>query len=226
MRFNCKMEKTKKIIASFIALAMVITVVKAQKQIKEGVVVYSASYDIPADQLQNYSTLPTEITIYFRGDSTAAMVNQNGAIIKGVSVLKNNYHSMIVDIPANGKRIVVVMTPAEVEQEKATNPQFSGKSGTEKQKINGYNCTKTTITDTKTGAFYDIWVTNDIDMVPNSLSNLVSTFGGVPIKFVTFNRGIKINAELIDISETPVPPGFFSATKDYQPMSFEQLKAM
>jgi len=220
------MKKTIQIIALSLIFVLKITASKAQKQIKEGVVVYSASYDIPADQLQNYRTLPTEITIYFRGDSTAAIVNQGGTIIKGVSVLKNNYHSMIIDIPEALRKIVVVLTPAEVEQENAGNPQFTGKTGTEKEKINGYNCTKTTITDTKTGTTYDIWLTNDINIVPNSVSKLVSSFGGVPIKFVTFNRGVKISAEVIDISETTVPKGFFSASKDYQPMSFDQLKAM
>jgi hypothetical protein len=200
--------------------------VKAQHVVNEGHAVYSASYDIPADQLQNYGSLPSQIVIYFRGDSTAAIVNQGNAIIKGVSVFKTNYHSMIIDVPAAAKKIFVVMTPAEVAEDNAANPQFTAKSCTDKDIINGFKCTKTTITDSKTSQNYDIWLTNDVDIVPNSVSRPVSSFGGVPVKFVTFNHGIKINAELLVIEEDAVPKGFFSASKEYQPMSYEELKKL
>jgi len=213
-----------KISLIFLLFVFAVFDVKAQKQIKEGIATYSASYDIPADQLQNYGALPSVIVIFFRDDSTAAIVNQGGAIIKGVSVLKTNYHSMIIDIPNISKKILVVLTPAEVAQENAEVPLFTAKASMEKDVINGYKCTKTVITDTKTGKEYDIWLTNDIDIAPNSVSRQVSNFGGVPVKFVTFNHGIKINAELLQIEEDTVAPGFFSATKDYLSMSYSELK--
>jgi hypothetical protein len=53
----------------------------------------------------------------------------------------------------------------------------------------------------------------------------VSEFGGVPVKFVTFNQGIKVNAEIKEVKAEIVPAGFFSATKDYEPMSYSELKA-
>ena len=140
-----------KISLIFLLFVFAVFDVKAQKQIKEGIATYSASYDIPADQLQNYGALPSVIVIFFRDDSTAAIVNQGGAIIKGVSVLKTNYHSMIIDIPNISKKILVVLTPAEVAQENAEVPLFTAKASMEKDVINGYKCTKTVITDTKTG---------------------------------------------------------------------------
>jgi len=202
------------------------TMVDAQKKISEGAVTYTVSYELSATQLLYADQYPKEITCYFRGDSSAATTNQGAIIVKGVSVFKANYHSLIIDIPSLSKKILVVMTPEEVEQEKAANPQFTSTKGTEKEVIDGYNCTKATVTDAKNGGSYEIWVTNDIDMPPNSVSKLVSDFGGVPIRFITFNRGIRINAEIKEIKEVTVPPGFFSAAKDYQPMSFTDLKAM
>lgn len=195
----------------------------AQKKILEGSVKYKVIYDLPADQSAN---LPSEITCYFRGDSCAAISNQGSAIVKGVSVFKTNYHSLLIDIPAALKKILVVMTAGEVEQEKAEVPVLKGKKGTDKQVIAGYHCFKIIASDEKSGVIYDVWVTNDLDMPPNSVSKPVSGFGGVPIKFVTFNRGIKINAEVSEIQETAVPPGFFTATKDYEIMSFTELKAL
>jgi hypothetical protein len=201
-------------------------VVNAQRKIKEGLVIYNVSYEPAAGQQQDTDSLPKEITCYFRGDSSAAIINQGTAVIKGVSVIKNNYHSMLIDMPASSQKIVVLLTPAEVEEEKAANPQITGVKGKEKQSINGYNCFKETITDPRSGKTYEIWLTKDIYIAPNSVSKLVSVFGGVPIKFVTFNRGIKINAELKEIKETTVPAGFFTATKDYETMSFSDLQKM
>jgi len=207
-------------------LAVALTNVFSQTRINEGKVTYTVSYVLPADKQQYANLLPKEVTCYFRGDSTAAIVNQGAATIKGVSVFKNGYHCLIVDIPANSKKIVVVMTAEEVEQEKAGIPQLTFKKGTEKQTINGFNCTKATATDVKTGTGYDIWLTNDIAIPPSSVSRPVSAFGGVPVRFVTFNNNVTINAELKEVKEEPVPAGFFTASKDYESMSYSELKSM
>jgi hypothetical protein len=198
----------------------------AQKKINEGTVTYTVSFELPADKQQFASMLPKEITSYFRGDSTASTVQQGPATIKTIQDYKTNYQTLLIDVPAASKKIAVVLKPDEIEQMDATDPKLTPTTGTEKQTIDGYKCTKVTATDSKTGAKYDVWVTKDIDMVPNSLTRLVSTFGGVPIKFVTFNQGIKVNAEIKEIKETPVPQGYFTATKDYQSMTMDELKAM
>jgi Domain of unknown function (DUF4412) len=198
----------------------------AQKKINEGTVTYTVSFELPADKQQFAAMLPKEITSYFRGDSTASTVQQGPATIKTIQDYKTNYQTLLIDVPAASKKIAVVLKPDEIEQMDATDPKLTPAAGTEKQTIDGYNCTKITATDSKSGAKYDVWVTKDIDMVPNSLTRLVSTFGGVPIKFVTFNQGIKVNAEIKEIKETPVPKGYFTATKDYQSMTMDELKAM
>jgi hypothetical protein len=197
----------------------------AQKKINEGSITYAVSYELPPDKQQYADMLPKKIVCYFRGDSTAAIVDQGAATVKGVSVFKTDYHCLIIDAPASGKKIVVVLTPGEVAQEQAAIPQFTGKKSGGTQLMDGYNCFKVTLTDPKTNAVYDIWLTNDIDMPPTSVSRAVSMFGGVPVKFVTFNNGVKINADIKELKEQAVPPGFFTASKDYEPMSYTDLKA-
>jgi hypothetical protein len=198
----------------------------AQKKITEGSVTYTVNFELPADKQQYASMLPKEITAYFRGDSTAATVQQGQATIKSIQDYKTNFQNILIDVPAAQKKISVVLKPADIEQMEATDPKLTPTPGTEKQTIDGYNCTKVTATDAKTGTKYDVWITKDIDLTPNSVSKLVSTFGGVPVKFVTFNQGIKVNAEIKEIKETQVPKGFFSPTKDYESMSMDDLKAM
>jgi hypothetical protein len=219
------MKMTKKI-AAICLLISTAGAVHAQKKIAEGTVIYTVDYELPADKQQFASMLPKEVTCYFRGDSTASVMNQGPATIKGVSDYKANYQGLLIDVPAASKKISVVLTPSEIEEMESTIPKLNGVKGSEKQTIAGYNCTKVVATDAKTNTTYDIWVTNDIDIIPNSLTHSVSTFGGVPVKFVAFSQGIKINAVLKEVKETTVPKGFFTATKDYESMSYEDLKAM
>ena len=210
--------------ALILPLFIIAVHVHTQKVINEGKITYSTSYDIPASQWKNDGSLPTEIVIYFRGDSTAAIVKQGIATIKGVSVLKTNYHSMIIDVPDFNKKLFVLLTSEEVQKEKSFIPQFTAQNDTSTQIINGYHCFKINLTDNATGYNYELWVTKDISIVPNSVSRPVSLFGGVPIRFVTFNQGIKIYTELKLIEEISVPKGFFSASKEYSSISYEELK--
>ena len=211
-------------IFAVIFLTMFAVKLNAQKIIKEGKITYSTSYDIPANQWKNDGSLPTEIVIYFKGDSTAAIVKQGLATIKGVSVLKSNYHSMIIDVPNLQKKIFVLLSTEEVQKEKSSIPQFTAINDTSKQIINGYHCNKIDLTDKATGFIYDLWVTQDISIIPNTVNRPVSLFGGVPIKFVTFNQGLRIYTELKLIEEIKVPDGFFSATKDYTTITYDELK--
>ncbi len=210
--------------ALILPLLIIAVHVHTKKVINEGKITYSTSYDIPASQWKNDGSLPTEIVIYFRGDSTAAIVKQGIATIKGVSVLKTNYHSMIIDVPDFNKKLFVLLTSEEVQKEKSFIPQFTAQNDTSTQIINGYHCFKINLTDNATGYNYELWVTKDISIVPNSVSRPVSLFGGVPIRFVTFNQGIKIYTELKLIEEISVPKGFFSASKEYSSISYEELK--
>jgi len=220
------MTAIKRVTIFFLWILSAASIAKAQKKITEGTITYSMAYDLPADKQVIAATLPTEVTFYFRGDSSAAIFNQGVATVKGVSDFKANFHSLLIDIPSSLQKIAVVLTPAEIEQEKAAIPQLTGVKGTEKQVIDGYNCTKEIVTDPKTGATYETWITNDIDLPPNSVSKPVSIFGGVPVKFITFNSGLTIKAEIKEIKEVAVPVGFFTPTKDYQPMTYTELKAM
>jgi hypothetical protein len=209
-----------------IILASGFSKAQAQKKVNEGTITYTVSFELPADKQQYAASLPKEITSYFRGDSTASIINQGPATIKGVQDFKANYQSLLIDVPSMSKKISVVLSPAEIEQAQAANPKLTGVPTTEKQTIAGYKCTKVNAVDAKSGDKYEVWITKDIDITPNSVSHLVSMFGGVPVKFVTFNQGIKLNAEIKEIKEISVPKGFFTASKDYTPMSMDQLKSM
>jgi hypothetical protein len=221
-----KYKMINKITILFIFFAATMTIAVAQRKINEGMITYALTYDLSADQQQHSEKLPTEIICYFRSDSTAAIAIQDGTLVKGVSVFKTDYHSLIIDIPALSKKLLVVMTPEEVEQEKAGLPKFTFAAGSGKAFINGFNCSKGTLTDSKTGSSYEIWFTNDIEIPVTSVSRVAAGLHGVPIRFVTFNNGYKINAVVKDVKEQHVPMGFFTATKDYVAISYGELKSM
>lgn len=75
------MEITKQL-KTFIVLLFIMVAgsASAQKKIVEGSVTYYLTYELNAQQLLDASTLPRQVTYYFRGDSSAAITNQ-GALL-------------------------------------------------------------------------------------------------------------------------------------------------
>lgn len=217
------MNLTIKVFTLSIVLTGTVLASKAQKKITEGAVIYTVSYDLPADKQQYAAMMPKEIKCYFRDDSTATLIDQGPAKIKSILNAKAQFQSLLIDVPQFDKKFAVVLTPADQEELKAKEPEFSGTPGTETQTIAGYKCTKIDVKDNKSGLDYALWVTKDIELVPNTMTKLVAKLGGVPVKFVTFNNGVKINAQLKEVKEETVPAGFFSVTKDYQSMSMNDL---
>ncbi|MGV8880170.1 MAG: DUF4412 domain-containing protein [Sphingobacteriaceae bacterium] len=206
-----------------LALAAIAFGTKAQKKITEGSAVYTVSYELPADKQQYAAIMPKEIKCYFRGDSSATLINQGSAKIKSILNFKAKFQSLMIDVPQVDKKIVVVLTPADQKKLSDKEPDFSGAPTTDTETIAGYKCTKVNVKDSKSGTSYEMWVTKDLDFTANAMTKLLSKIGGVPVKFVTYNNGVKINAQLKEVKEEVVPPGFFTVTKDYEPISMDLL---
>lgn len=220
MKYNLK----KKVWCITLLLASLSTY--AQKKITEGIVTYTVSYDLPEDKKQFEAMMPKEIQCYFRGDSSATIIDQGEAKIKSILNHKADFRSLLIDVPSFNQKIAVQFTPDDLKKLKETEPDFKGTAADEKQKIAGYDCFKVDVKEAKSGTSYEMWVTKDLEITPNVMTHFVNNLGGVPVKFVTFNNGVKINAELRDIKEEKIPAGFFTASKDYKPMSLSELTAL
>jgi hypothetical protein len=188
----------------------------AQKAYTEGVANYTVSVPIGS----------VDTKMYFTGDSSAAVSDNGQYTLKIVADNKGSFMSILVDVPMISMKKVAVLSPSELAQANNEIPKLTFTSTTETKQINGFNCKKVNAKDTKSGSNIELWVTNDIKMPLNSISQPFANAGGVPVKFVTMQQGQMVNAELKSISAEKVAPGTFAVPSGYDKISFADLKAL
>lgn len=202
-------------VAMGLFLSATALIASAQKTYKEGVITYNVSTgqgDI-------------ETKTYFNRDSSASVFAAGPAEIKTLSTNKGDYVAVLVSVPSMQIKKAGVGTPAEIEDYKKQNPNFTFTPTTETKQIAGYNCKKVTAKDAK-GASYDIWITTDIVVPENMMTQYLSKAGGFPIQFVTVQQGQAVNITFKSIVEQKAPAGTFVIPKDYDKISLTELRQL
>lgn len=96
----------KKIILN-IALLLIGTCVFAQgNKITEGTITYTVEWKLPEQMQAMASSFPTEIKVYFKGDSSS--LKTESAMYSSTNILNFNkeYERLLLNIPMMGKKIL------------------------------------------------------------------------------------------------------------------------
>ena len=215
----------KKILTLAIVLAALVNV-NAQQKITEGIVVYTLNWNVPEQAQAMAASLPTEIQVYFKGDSSSMKMESQFFSMQSILNTKKEYERLLLDIPMMSKKYSVVFTPADQEIEADKYPQMSLKPSTESKILNGYKAFKFEVSEGKTNTKFDVWFTKDIEVVANPLSRFYEPSYGFPVEFISFQNGFSVKASVKEIQKTSVPAGVFSASKDYEDFTYGQLEQM
>jgi len=167
-----------------------------------------------------------ESKIYFNSDSAVSVTQQGPAMIKVLTNNKNTYVAILVDVPVASIKKAAVLTPDEIEQGMAAAPKFTFTPSTETKVINGYNCKKVDVKDTKSGSSYVAWVTKDVTMPPNMLTKYFADAGGTPVQFTTIQQGQALDVTLKSVTDEKAPAGSFGIPAGFDKISLDDLKAM
>ncbi|HWZ34847.1 MAG TPA: hypothetical protein VNW51_01750 [Mucilaginibacter sp.] len=167
-----------------------------------------------------------ESKIYFSADSAVSVTQQGPALIKILSNSKNTYVAILVDVPVASIKKAAVLTPDEIEQGIAAGPKFTFTPSAETKVINGYNCKKVDVKDTKSGSSYVAWITKDVTMPPNMLTRYFAEAGGTPVQFTTIQQGQALDVTLKLVTEDKAPAGSFGIPAGFDKISLDDLKAM
>ena len=196
------------------------------KKITEGTLIYAVKWELP-EQLQAMSSnFPTELKVYFKGDSSSLKTESQMYSSTSIMNASKEYERLLLDIPMMGKKFSVVFSPADQEKMQANTPDLILKASTETKSIAGFNATKYDVNEKKTSQGSVAWFTKDVEVTPNSLTRFYNKSYGFPVEFTSFMNGISIKAILKDIKAAAVPAGSFSASKEYEEITFEQLMQM
>ena len=204
-------------------LLLAITQVKAQQKITEGIIVYTLTWE----KSQSIAgSLPAEIQVYFKGDSSSLKVESQFFTAQSILNTKKEYERMLFDIPMMRKKYSVIFTPADQEIEADRYPQMNLKPSKESKVLNGFKASKFEVYESKTNTTFDVWFTKDIEVVANPLSRFYEASYGFPVEFTSFLNEMWVKASVKEIKQTSVPVGVFSAGKDYEESTYNQLEQM
>lgn len=215
----------KKILTLAIVLVSLVNA-NAQQKISEGVVVYTLSWNVPEQAQAMAASLPTEIQVYFKGDSSSMKIESQFFSMQSILNTKKEYERLLLDIPMISKKYSVVFTPADQEVEADKYPQMSLKPSTESKVLNGFKASKFEVYEGKTNTKFNVWFTKEVDITANPLSRFYEPSYGFPLEFTSFQNGMSVRASVKEIQKTSVPAGVFSASKDYEEFSYAELEQM
>jgi len=216
----------KKTFLSLIAVLFTLAVF-AQNKINEGTLTYSVQWTLPPNAPpQMASMLPTEMKVVFKGDSSATLATSQMSSSSTILNPKTEYARLLLDIPMMSKKFSIIFTPADQEEMKAQFPEYELTAGTENKTMVGYKAQKYVVKDKKSGNTFDAWFTKDVDIIQNSLSNFFDQSYGFPLEFNTVQNGMGIKAIVKNVKAEKVPEGSFSASSEYEEITFDQLKGM
>lgn len=208
------------------SFALMVTLGFAQKKIAEGSITYQVQYDLPANMQQMKAMFPNEITVYFKGDSSSSQNKTAMASTTFILNPKTEFQRLLLDIPMMSKKYSVRFTPDDMETMKENFPELTFTEGTETKTLASYTGKKYTVTEKKSGKTHEAFFTKDIEIPANSFTQYFDKSYGFPLEFTTYQQGMTIKAMVKDIKEGKVPAGSFSASNDYEEITYAQLQGM
>lgn len=198
----------------------------AQKKITEGTVTFGVEYSLTPEQEPMAAMLPTESKIKFNGNISRMEMQQGPATITVLANLADLNSLVLIDVPVAQMQFAVKGTKEDYEKEKANDPKFSDFKATgEKKMILNYNAEKYTYKDDK-GGTYELWATNEIELPAGLVGRDFKDIKGTPIKFTTFNRGVKSTATLKSLVEEKTGPFSLEVPKGYEVKTMEEIMQM
>jgi GLPGLI family protein len=195
-------------------------------KITEGTIIYTVEWKLPEQMQAMASSFPKELTVYFKGDSSS--LKTQSAMYSSTNILNvsKEYERLLLDIPMMGKKFSVLFSPADQEKMQANLPELTLKASTETKSIAGFKVLKHEVNEKKSNQNFEAWFTKDVEVTPNALSRFFDKNFGFPVEFVSFMNGLSVKAIVKEIKAGPIPAGSFSASKDFEEISMDQLMQM
>ena len=197
------------------------------KKLSEGTLIYNVEWNLPEQMAAMASSFPTELKVHFKGDSSSLKTESSMYSSTNITNLSKEYERLLLDIPMMNKKFSVIFTPADQDKIAANMPDLVLTAGTETKTVAGFNATKFDVTEKKSNQNSTAWFTKDVEVTTqNPLTRFFNKSYGFPVEFTSYMNGLSVKAILKEVKEGTVPSGSFSASKDYEEITFDQLMQM
>ena len=197
------------------------------KKLSEGILIYTVEWKLPEQMAAMSSNFPTELKVYFKGDSSSLKTESPMYSSTNITNINKEYERLLLDIPMMNKKFSVIFSPADQDKMAANLPDLVLTAGTETKTVAGYNATKYDVIEKKRNQNSTAWFTKDIDVTTqNPLTRFYNKSYGFPVEFISYMNGLSVKATLKEIKAETIPTGSFSASKDYEEITLDQLMQM
>jgi hypothetical protein len=197
------------------------------KRLSEGILIYTVEWKLPEQMAAMASNFPTELKVYFKGDSSSLKTESPMYSSTNITNISKEYERLLLEIPMMNKKFSVIFSPADQDKMAANLPDLVLTAGTETKTVAGYNATKYDVTEKKSNQNSTAWFTKDVDVTTqNPLTRFYNKSYGFPVEFISYMNGLSIKATLKEIKAEAIPAGSFSASKDYEEITLDQLMQM
>ena len=203
------------------------TFAQTGKKLSEGTLIYSVEWKLPEQMAAMASNFPTELKVHFKGDSSSLKTESAMYNSTNITNLSKEYERLLLDIPMMNKKFSVIFSPADQDKIAANMPDLVLTAGTETKTVAGFNATKYDVTEKKSNQNSTAWFTKDVEVTTqNPLTRFYNKSYGFPVEFTSYMNGLSVRATLKEVKTDPTPAGSFSASKDYEEITFDQLMQM
>lgn len=218
----------KKLIFTAAMLLMAVSIfAQTGKKLSEGILIYSVEWKLPEQMAAMASNFPTELKVYFKGDSSSLKTESAMYNSTNITNLSKEYERLLLEIPMMNKKFSVIFSPADQDKIAANMPELLLTAATETKTIAGYNATKYDVTEKKSNQNSTAWFTKDVEVsTQNPLTRFYNKSYGFPVEFTSYMNGLSVKATLKEVKTDAIPAGSFSAGKDYEEITFDQLMQM
>jgi GLPGLI family protein len=208
---------------TLLAFALLATVsMFAQTKVKEGTAKYKIDYDLDAEGQEMKAMLPSEMTMYFKGDKYAAETTGGMFDQKAVTNMKNQETIMLMDMMGNKVAVKISKDDIEKEKNKGKKPKVEITSDT--KDIAGFKCTKA-IATLDDGTKMEIWFTKDI-MVNNAFKEGYDGIDGMMMEYSVPQKMFTMKMTCTEVKQGNVDDKVFEIPSDYKMMTKEELMKM
>jgi hypothetical protein len=199
----------------------------AQNQfgLKSGKIVYAISYsDDRMDESQK-AMMPTESTMYFKGDKTRVEISMSIGSTKIITDNTKKKSTVLMDIMGNKMAMETSFDESKKEMEKAGKFKVEHLAGD--KKIAGYNCKKAKITQTQKDKEYsfDVWYSNELG-VNNAMAQGIDGIDGCMLEYEMNQNGVQMRMTTKSISKEDVKDSMFTVPDGYTMTTQESLKSL
>ncbi len=218
----------KKIITLFLII-LSSSFVFAQKKLTEGKLVFDITYpdaDLDANTL---AMMPTESTIYFKGQMSRAEIKMQMGNTVAITDGKEGVTTTLMDMMGNKMAIKFTKEDIEKEKKKNGNEKPDVKITDETKTIAGYLCKKAVITTKNSNdktTTMNIWFTKDI-AAPNSMRSGASNYEGLDgfmMEFETKMNSLTMKMTCRSAEQTTVENSMFVIPEGYKTMTMDEMK--